>query len=534
MLYVGVGNAGTQILDHLRTQAIDVVALDDASWGNTRLAVGDADTNNSVLFKYDPSRDGSGLFKRKAPTGVCKIPLDRHWSGGCGVYHLIGQLIAEEVERKNGITGVLDDWVHSEARKAVSVFLSAGGGTGGGAGRSIASILAGKWAPNSTRMYAVFPAIDQFCSPVDATPLERVSITCEDSFQCISAGRFLVKYLGDRVNSRGGAVDLLLFSGGYLASPPENVSYSRALQRFDQFITRIALILEDSFSAEGDVIVPAIGSSNWIEAGDQRKWNPQLIARRLVQTALLPLDLTRDEPTGMAALPLEKRKYESEMRQVISQLANDSPLGLCDSLESIRQARTIEARLYFCNDASRHQDIDVGSVLSATKELLRLVFGERVTINCSLVSGTDSKRLSKESEFTLLLLNVSPLVDDVYRLMTYYIQSSFEWAGQIKHVAELINQAIVDQIANRVVLQQTLMSGIRAGYSDKEVFSSHFWGNYHSLRGKVLQALRRPRSDLDGSLLDSHDVADALWYLRSQLWRRSTPTVAMSSDASQV
>ncbi|MFO0820003.1 MAG: hypothetical protein U1A77_18785 [Pirellulales bacterium] len=528
MLYLGIGNAGTQILDHLRTQAIDVSHLEDAAWGNARLAVGDADTNNSVIFKYDPQREGRGLFKQDAPSGVCKVPLDQFWSGGCGVYHLIGQLISEEVDQRNGITGVLNAWVHAEARKAVSVFLSAGGGTGGGAGRSIATILANKWSPNSTRMYTVFPAIDQFSTPHDASPQDRVSITCEDSFQCVSAGRFLVKYLADRINDRGGTVDLYIFSGGYLAAPPERLSYSRALQRFDQFISRIAMILEDSFSAKGDVVVPAVGNANWVEAGDQRQWNAQLIARRLVQSALLPLDLAREEPTGIASLPLEKSKYESEIRQFQSQLANGSLPRQCDSVEALRQVKMVEARLYYNREASKHQDTDVTSVLDATRDILRTVFGDRVTVSCNAVTGISPRRMSRDSEFTLLLLLVSPLVDDVYRLVTYYVQSSFEWQnGRIQDVAELINRALVEPIPNRVALQQMIRNGyggVALGPNEKEVFSPHFWGNYHSLRGKVLQALRRPRSAIDGSLLSSDDVADALWYLRAQLWRRSTAT----------
>src|SRR4051812_22272192 len=130
MLYLGIGNAGSQILNHFRQQVLDELKIEIPE---ARMALGDADINNSVIHRF---RD-EGLFDLPPPRGMRVLPLDQFWSGGCGVYHIIGQVLAEEAHRRNQITGVLNPWVPESCRNGINMFISAGGGTGGGAGMKI-------------------------------------------------------------------------------------------------------------------------------------------------------------------------------------------------------------------------------------------------------------------------------------------------------------------------------------------------------------------------------------------------------------
>jgi hypothetical protein len=201
MLYLGIGNAGTQILNHFRHQLLYELKLDRP---DVRMAVGDADINNSVIHHYL----AEGLTENAPPRGVCHLPLDRFWSGGCGVYHIIGELLAEEAHRRNQIVGVLNDWVPVQHRaRGLTLFISAGGGTGGGAGVEIARMINQWWGNPTTRIVVALPEQDHFALPPDATPERRRSVSGHDSFQCASAGRLLTKFL-----ARPGTADLFLVS----------------------------------------------------------------------------------------------------------------------------------------------------------------------------------------------------------------------------------------------------------------------------------------------------------------------------------
>jgi hypothetical protein len=146
-----------------------------------------------------------------------------------------------------------------------------------------------------------------------------------------------------------------------------------------------------------------------------------------------------------------------------------------------------------------------------------------VPVNVRLLRPSNGNLLPPQADFCLLLLLISPLVEEAYRLMAYYVQSTFEWqGGKIDDVADLIDEALtgttpLDDLRDKLSAEG---AKLRLGNGGREIYTQHFWGNFDHLKGKVLQSLRRSDIDIQSRLLGVDDVFSAFGYLREQLWRR--------------
>jgi len=515
MLYLGIGNAGSQILNHFRRQVLTELKLE---MPEARMALGDADINNSVIHRARREN----LFDSPPPIGMRVLPLDQFWSGGCGVYHIIGELLAEEAHRRNQITGVLNSWVPQACRNGINVFISAGGGTGGGAGIRIAQILNERWNNPPTRIFAAVPELDHFAQASGTLPEERLNITGHDSFQCASAGRLLAKFLASP-----GKLDLFLISNGYLAAPPPNLGFTKAVERIDQFITRLVLLLDDTYRAGnqgGHLVTAGIGRGNWVAPGAPHVADAVRLGQRLAKSALEPLDLNQAEPTGLSALPVDLDQYRTDLAQALAsngQKPDAVQLSKLRSINALRQTLQVDAWLYHSQTATAHEKADPGQVRSAVEATLASVF-YNVPINVRLVQTSKPNLMPPDTDFCLLVLLISPLVEEVYRLMAYYVQSTFEWqGGKIDDIANLIDEILTGTIPLDDLREQLGKAGakIRLGNDGRETYTPHFWGNFDHLKGKVLQSLRRSETDIQNRLLSIDDVFSAFGYLREQLWR---------------
>src|SRR5262245_15448699 len=94
MIYIGLGNGGTRMLWDLYLFAQGLpTGKGEGLKVLDHYVFGDADSNNSVIYEIRRH----GLEKLQPPQGGVKLlSLDQFWRGGCGVYHIIGELIAEK------------------------------------------------------------------------------------------------------------------------------------------------------------------------------------------------------------------------------------------------------------------------------------------------------------------------------------------------------------------------------------------------------------------------------------------------------
>ena len=114
-----------------------------------------------------PERDQVARFAESVasdnpPEGLPPIylmDLARYWSGGCGVYHIIGELLAETAMKDPEFSATMSRF----GRQPVTLLLSAGGGTGGGISGAFRQQPPDGLAtlPN-VRLFAVLPELDQF------------------------------------------------------------------------------------------------------------------------------------------------------------------------------------------------------------------------------------------------------------------------------------------------------------------------------------------------------------------------------------
>jgi hypothetical protein len=93
MIYMGLGNSGSKLLWQFHEFLFQPNAIPEAMARvvNSRFLIGDADTNNSVIHEVT----GRKLHQALPPQAINLMDLARYWSGGCGVYHIIGELLAE-------------------------------------------------------------------------------------------------------------------------------------------------------------------------------------------------------------------------------------------------------------------------------------------------------------------------------------------------------------------------------------------------------------------------------------------------------
>ena len=89
MMYIGIGNAGCKLLWAFR-QVLDLATGHPPALANDCFAIADSDPNNGILHH---ARQQTGHIPD--PLRVRVFDIDRYWNGGCGVYHIIGEMVVD-------------------------------------------------------------------------------------------------------------------------------------------------------------------------------------------------------------------------------------------------------------------------------------------------------------------------------------------------------------------------------------------------------------------------------------------------------
>jgi hypothetical protein len=527
MIYMGLGNSGSKILWNFHEFLFQPNAMPEAMPRvvNNRFLVGDADTNNSVIHEVVARK----LHQSHPPQAINLMDLARYWSGGCGVYHIIGELLAETALKDPEFSATMSMY----GRQAVTLLLSAGGGTGGGiSGAFRQQPPDGLAALPNVRLFAVLPELDQFSDG-------GVDISGPDGFQCASAGRFLLKFVSDAARAADGQTpssanaDLFLLSNSYMSCMPPTVPFQEGVNRLNRLLAHALIqmpsdVHQDQFPARRQLVTFGLGAAPRTPPGSSVPQSAQAVARELVRTALAPVDLTHQSPTGLSALPLPLSRYRKDLDTLYAASEGEVDLGL--PLNRVFQ-RCIgaDAWIYTTQEAS-----NASLVQNLRQEViteLGRMFGRSVRVKV-WDSGVlpqaymaDIEQQGQKADFSLLLLLSDLMVEDVFRLVVYFIESSFPWLdGTVRDVAQRIHEVLTTRESTAESIEEALLNPqgsnrVRLDRRASETYPPQFWGNIDDLRSKVLQSLNRNEEDFDKRLLNVQDVAYAIKYFHSQIWR---------------
>jgi hypothetical protein len=529
MIYMGLGNSGSKILWNFHEFLFQPNAMPEAMGrlANTRFLIGDADTNNSVINEVQ----GRKLHQTHPPQAINLMDLARYWSGGCGVYHIIGELLAETAMKDPEFSATMTMY----GRQPVTLLLSAGGGTGGGiSGAFRQQPPDGVATLPNVRLFAVLPELDQFQDG-------GTDITGPDGFQCASAGRFLLKFLSDAARLESGqfpqsaSSDLFILSNSYMSCVPPSVPYQEGVRRLNRLLAHALVMMpadvnQDQFPARRRLVTFGLGASARKAPGTAEPLSPTQVARELVRSALTPVDLARQSPTGLSALPVECNKYRAALDALLKpeREASSEP-GV--ALQRVFQ-RCIGADAFVCYRQDANNPNVVHAMRLEVQAELHRLFGDAVRIKVwdggvlPQAYLPDLEQQGPASDFSLLLLLSNFMVEDVFRLVMYFVESSFHWQdGTVANVADRIHTLLTDRNSTVETIEEALISPpagenkVRLDKKATETYPQHFWGNIDDLRSKVLQSLNRKEEDFDKRLLRVQDVAFALKFFHSQIWR---------------
>jgi hypothetical protein len=542
MLYIGLGNAGSRMLWSLRRLLrLDVSPprTESVSWwrrlfggspplriappppatDDLRFAVADADPNNNVLAVV---RAGD-FARRHPPQGVRIYEIDWFWSGGCGVYHIIGELVAEAAHRAGCCTRLLAD---VPPEHAVTLLFSTGGGTGGGVSEHLSQCLAA--TGRQVRLFTALPEVDP--TP-DAGPVPQIN--GPDDFQCASAGRFLTRFL-----AAPGGRDLFLLSNSALGRvPAPGPTYGESIDRLNGYLNHVLLLMppvvgQQGYAPAGRTVTIGLGLSACPAEDDG--WAAAL-ADELVRSALTALDLTPKAASGLSALPLEASVYPAALSML---LAGNPPAGSAGAQlgRAFQHCRAVNGWLWARTPQVFDRLAATGLPGVVTGAINRLFVNVPVTVQLMTRHGVapDCFRNGLPAEFfpglvdgkdvALLLLLDGLIVEDVYRLLVYFLESSFEWRnGNVDTVAGFVDGCLGSPDS---ALGQTTAMLTRLTTADgvepyleadaAEAYPPRFWGNIDDLRYKVLQSLNLTPEHFNAKLLRPEMVAGAL----AHLWRQ--------------
>src|SRR5947209_602459 len=335
MIYMGLGNSGSKLLWHFHEFLFQPNAIPEAMARvvNSRFLIGDADTNNSVIHEVT----GRKLHQALPPQAINLMDLARYWSGGCGVYHIIGELLAETAMKDPEFSATMSRY----GRQPVTLLLSAGGGTGGGISGAFRQQPPDGLAtlPN-VRLFAVLPELDQFQDG-------GLDVSGPDGFQCASAGRFLLKFVSDAARVESGqlpqsaSADLFILSNSYMSCIPPSVPYQEGVRRLNRLLAHALVMMpsdvhQNQFPARRRLVTFGLGAAPRQQPGVAGPLAPALVAQELVRSALTPLDLSRPTPTGLSALPVECRKYKAALEALFEE-GQDADADLGASLRQVFQ-----------------------------------------------------------------------------------------------------------------------------------------------------------------------------------------------------
>jgi hypothetical protein len=529
MIYMGLGNSGSKLLWHYHEFLFQPNAIPEAMARvvNSRFLIGDADTNNSVIHEVT----GRKLHQALPPQAINLMDLARYWSGGCGVYHIIGELLAETAMKDPEFSATMSRY----GRQPVTLLLSAGGGTGGGISGAFRQQPPDGLAtlPN-VRLFAVLPELDQFQDG-------GLDVSGPDGFQCASAGRFLLKFVSDAARVESGqlpqsaSADLFILSNSYMSCIPPSVPYQEGVRRLNRLLAHALVMMpadvnQDQFHARRRLVTFGVGAAQRLEAGNADPKAPAQLARDLVRSALTPIDLTRPAPTGLSALPMELGKYRAGLEGLLDPTkGTDGELSA--ALRNVFR-RSIGADVWVYSKQGADNPNLIHSLRMEVAAELHRLFGEAVRVKVwdgGVLPQTylpDLEQPGHKADYSVLLLLSNFMVEDVYRLVAYFIESSFPWNdGSVSDVAERLHRLLTDRDSTAESIEEALvgMQGtankVRLDKKATETYPQRFWGNIDDLRSKVLQSLNRKEEDFDKRLLRVADVAYALKFFHSQIWR---------------
>jgi hypothetical protein len=519
MIYMGLGNSGSKILWNFHEFLFQPNAGPEAltRLANARFLIGDADTNNSVIHEVS----GRKLHQTHPPQAINLMDLARYWSGGCGVYHIIGELLAETAMKDPEFSSTMAMY----GRQPVTLLLSAGGGTGGG--------ISGAFRQQPPDGVATLPNVRLFGG---------ADITGPDGFQCASAGRFLLKFVADAARLDTGqfpqsaSADLFILSNSYMSCVPPTVSYQEGVCRLNRLLAHALVMMpadvnQNQFPARRRLVTFGLGAASRVPPGAADGQSPAQVARDLVRTALTPVDLARPCPTGLSALPVECNKYKSALDGLLN--PGKEPLrDLAAGLQRVLQ-RCIGVDAWLCYKQDADNPNALHSMRLEVQAELQRLFGESVHVKVwdggvlPQAYLPDLEQQNQKADFSLLVLLSNFMVEDVFRLVMYFIESSFGWLdGSVSNVADRIHQLLTDRNSTAESIEEALVNppstGTNKVHLDKkatETYPQRFWGNIDDLRSKVLQSLNRKEEDFDKRLLCVQDIAYALKFFHSQIWR---------------
>jgi hypothetical protein len=529
MIYMGLGNSGSKILWNFHEFLFQPNTMPEAlgRLANARFLIGDADTNNSVIHEVS----GRKLHQAHPPQAINLMDLARYWSGGCGVYHIIGELLAETAMKDPEFSATMSMY----GRQPVTLLLSAGGGTGGGiSGAFRQQPPDGVATLPNVRLFAVLPELDQFQDG-------GLDISGPDGFQCASAGRFLLKFVSDAAREENGqfpqsaSADLFVLSNSYMSCIPPSVPYQEGVRRLNRLLAHALVMMpsdvhQNQFPARRRLVTFGLGAAPKIQPGVANPQAPPQVARELVRTALTPLDLARPTPTGLSALPVECNRYKGALDALFGTGKGEEDEGA--GLRKVFQ-RSIGADAWLCYRPGADNANVIHSLRMEVNAELERLFGESVRVNVwdggALPPAylPELEQAGHKGDYALLLLLSNFMIEDVFRLVVYFIESSFAWAdGSVADVADRIHRLLTDRNSTVESIEEALISPpgtdankVRLDKKATETYPARFWGNIDDLRSKVLQSLNRKEEDFDKRLLRVQDIAYALKFFHTQIWR---------------
>ncbi len=541
MIYIGLGNSGSRILKNLFEYVFPQDLPSALVQGHSdEYRVSDADTNNPVINEIGVRH----LHLQPPPQRIDIDSLATYWSGGCGVYHIIGELVADTAMNDEQFRRRIAPF-SSVMAQPVTLLLSAGGGTGGGVGGHYLENLAAA----NIRAVTVLPELIYH-------PTQPLSISGSDSFQTVSAGRLLTKMLGriKQIRANPGAAganptphDILLLSNTHLTTIPTGITYPEAFARLNRYLVHTLAFLPSPVVSPPNhrILTTGLGTAVRIPPGGDQPLGVQQLSQHLMRSALgepldakaaWGLDLSRPHPTGLAALPMEASTYSTAVQSL---WADGHPVNdFGQKLQRIfRKCLSVEAHLVYRRDVQatpaeilnlkEQVQTDLGVFLGHD------VYGGNVEIKVSHgpVATEYVPRIADgktPADFVLLLLFNDLMIEDVFRLVTYFVESSFPWQdGGIGHIADLIRHILAQRVLGDVRGTLTAAAGngrpagnkVHLAPDAREYYAPRFWGNIDDLRNKVLQSLDRQEDDFNGQLLTPDHVANVLRYFHEQLWR---------------
>lgn len=558
MLYFGIGNAGTRMLLLLYALLQEKYGRDQHLYEvPPQFFMGDADVNNAQIHQAHEEEQ----HLQKHAFKMQYLPLHHWWGGGCGVYSIIGELLAKRaIEAK-----IIEDCLAGSPNMTpASIMISMGGGTGGGVGSYLGKNLA---TNRDVRIIGILPELD-----VAHKEESQFEIKGPDDHQCASSGRLLVSFLNDcaRQNPYNHHLDLFIASNSALTTLPENMSLETGMEKFNTYLANALMLMPSvyDYPPQQRLVTFGLGLVQCRNPESKESWTPKYtksVAQELVQRSLMAIDFNQPCPTGISALPLNSLWYQQALEAML-QSKEDSTNHKAKKANNLRllfqRCRQVDAFIQ-CRNQDIRTAIQQNQLTTAVEAELQSIFGtEGTPINVNIVGqdrlpedafpmyregdkkGEEHEQSHKQADLSLVLLMDHLLVEDLYRLCVYYAQSSFDWQdANIDDLAQLLEDIIAkgepgsDEQRKATSIETALSMLTKPELRDEnpaylepnaqEIYPERLWGNIEELKYKVLQVLSENEAAFSERLLDVHTLAGAFSYLSRMAYMHKRSTDAL-------